>query len=268
MRFWRNVRSHAQQQMLYEDFLKTKGKWRQGVVWREVVQRHRGVTRGVRKWLTRKQLIEHFVDEETADAVIARKHEIQDLAGTEIREHPELPGLEQYLVLVEDEEVQEDENLMTDMFKCKDEGSASESESANMKEAFEKDVGQALKKLSDARSVMQKALEVLDVKNTDITKYLPFWMLSLEGFNRARDFRRALKPPVELAVAYRDFRQRLKANQVQCGQDALNQMFLTMESSGRYLSPSCHDLEKMFTLVQHVPVESFKGLQTENVRDE
>mmetsp|Transcript_33824 Transcript_33824/g.59946 ORF Transcript_33824/g.59946 Transcript_33824/m.59946 type:complete len:123 (+) Transcript_33824:59-427(+) len=26
--------------------------------------------------------------------------------------------------------------------------------------------------------------------------------------------------------------------------------------------------EKMFTLIQHVPVESFKGLQTENVRDE
>merc|ERR1740117_1452511 len=24
--------------------------------------------------------------------------------------------------------------------------------------------------------------------------------------------------------------------------------------------------EKMFTLVQHVPVESFKGLQTENVK--
>eukprot|EP00928_Gymnodinium_smaydae_P084152 TRINITY_DN673_c0_g1_i8.p3 TRINITY_DN673_c0_g1~~TRINITY_DN673_c0_g1_i8.p3 ORF type:complete len:120 (-),score=37.53 TRINITY_DN673_c0_g1_i8:50-409(-) len=26
--------------------------------------------------------------------------------------------------------------------------------------------------------------------------------------------------------------------------------------------------QKMFTLVQHVPVESFKGLQTENVRDD
>merc|ERR1719222_463206 len=26
--------------------------------------------------------------------------------------------------------------------------------------------------------------------------------------------------------------------------------------------------EKMFTLCQHVPVESFKGLQTETVRDE
>merc|ERR1719504_70762 len=26
--------------------------------------------------------------------------------------------------------------------------------------------------------------------------------------------------------------------------------------------------EKMFTLVQHVPVESFKGLQTENVRED
>merc|ERR1719314_15403 len=26
--------------------------------------------------------------------------------------------------------------------------------------------------------------------------------------------------------------------------------------------------QKMFTLVQHVPVESFKGLQTENVKDD
>merc|ERR1740136_494940 len=26
--------------------------------------------------------------------------------------------------------------------------------------------------------------------------------------------------------------------------------------------------QKMFTLIQHVPVESFKGLQTENVRDD
>merc|ERR1719450_688959 len=26
--------------------------------------------------------------------------------------------------------------------------------------------------------------------------------------------------------------------------------------------------EKMYTLVQHVPVESFKGLQTENVQEE
>ena len=32
-------------------------------------------------------------------------------------------GLEQYLVLTEDEEVQEEENLMTDMFRCKDGGS-------------------------------------------------------------------------------------------------------------------------------------------------
>merc|ERR1719449_362241 len=27
-------------------------------------------------------------------------------------------------------------------------------------------------------------------------------------------------------------------------------------------------MHKMFTLVQHVPVESFKGLQTENVKDD
>ena len=60
-------------------------------MWKEVVCRHRGTSRGVRKWLTRKQLIEHFGDESIADAVIERKRTIPEL-NQEIREHPELPG--------------------------------------------------------------------------------------------------------------------------------------------------------------------------------
>lgn len=39
-------------------------------------------------------------------------------------------GLEQYLVLTEDEEVQEEENLMSEMFSCRDSGSDSDSGSS------------------------------------------------------------------------------------------------------------------------------------------
>lgn len=40
-----------------------------------------------------------------------------------------MPGLKQYLVLTEDSEVQEEENLVTDMFKMRDSAAGSESES-------------------------------------------------------------------------------------------------------------------------------------------
>ena len=48
------------------------------------------------------------------------------------------PGLEQYLVLTEDEEVQEEENLMTDMFRCKDAGSSDEGTSSDESESSSK----------------------------------------------------------------------------------------------------------------------------------
>lgn len=77
---------------MYEDFLKTGGNWKKGLVWREVVRRHRGLSKGVRKWLTKEQLINHFEgDEQVANAIIKRKTEIPDLRK-EVRDHPELPG--------------------------------------------------------------------------------------------------------------------------------------------------------------------------------
>ncbi|CAK9032511.1 unnamed protein product, partial [Durusdinium trenchii] len=112
------------------DFLKTGGHWRKGLIWREVVKRHKGISRGVRKWLTRAQMISHFGDETTADAVITRKASLPELAD-EIRDHPELPGLKQYLILVEDEEVQEEEDLVTDLFRTQDAGSKSDSSSSS-----------------------------------------------------------------------------------------------------------------------------------------
>lgn len=72
--------------------MKTGGNWKKGIIWKEVVQKHKGTSRGVRKWLTRVQLIEHFGTKQVADAVIQRKVTTPDLAG-EVREHPELPGV-------------------------------------------------------------------------------------------------------------------------------------------------------------------------------
>ena len=71
--------------------MKHGGNWKNGLIWREVIKRHRGVSRGVKKWLTRAQLINHFGDKAIADAVIARKQQVADLQS-EIREHPNLPG--------------------------------------------------------------------------------------------------------------------------------------------------------------------------------
>ena len=80
-------------QALYEDFLKTGGDWKKGVIWREVIQKRTGKSRGVRKWLTRAQLITYFGDESVADGIIQRKNDTADLHD-EIRDHPELPGLD------------------------------------------------------------------------------------------------------------------------------------------------------------------------------
>ena len=77
--------------------MKHGGNWKKGLIWREVIKRHRGVSRGVRKWLTRAQLITHFGDAVIADAVIARKKEVVDLKN-EIRDHPNLPGWKLSLV--------------------------------------------------------------------------------------------------------------------------------------------------------------------------
>lgn len=80
-------------QALYEDFLMTGGDWKKGVIWREVIQKRTGKSRGVRKWLTRAQLITYFGDEGVADGIIQRKNDTADLHD-EIRDHPELPGLD------------------------------------------------------------------------------------------------------------------------------------------------------------------------------
>ncbi|CAE7532921.1 unnamed protein product [Symbiodinium microadriaticum] len=83
-------------------------------------------------WLTRAQLLQHFNDDaEIVDAVILRKETDPELRGKEIREHPECPGLKQYLVLADDSEYDESAVEISDLFQAEDYASDSDDDSSS-----------------------------------------------------------------------------------------------------------------------------------------
>lgn len=93
----------------------------------------------MRKWLTRKQLLEYF-DSEVVKAIIHRKVSDSDLCQTEVRGHPECSSLKQYLTLVEDEEEQVEESKITDMFKLRETQKADEDDEDESSEEAEQDL--------------------------------------------------------------------------------------------------------------------------------
>ncbi|CAE7693568.1 unnamed protein product [Symbiodinium necroappetens] len=98
---------------LYEDFLTSVGDWRNSMVYKCIKSTTRNGRRGIRRWLTRTQLNAHFTDPKIVDAIIVRKETDDYLAKTEIRDHPDCPGLTQYLVLVDEEHTDEDMDEIT-----------------------------------------------------------------------------------------------------------------------------------------------------------
>lgn len=77
---------------LYEDFLSIDGNWRNSMVYKTIKSINRTGRRGIRRWLTRSQLENHFQDSTIVDAIIVRKQSDEYLKKTEIREHPDCPG--------------------------------------------------------------------------------------------------------------------------------------------------------------------------------
>ncbi|CAE7367143.1 unnamed protein product [Symbiodinium sp. CCMP2592] len=106
---------------LYEDFVSTGGKWKNGIIYKTVTSKRKNSSLGCRKWLTRSQLLQHFDnDKDIVDAVILRKETDPELRQKEIREHPECPSLTQYLVLVDDAEYDESAVEISDLFQAED----------------------------------------------------------------------------------------------------------------------------------------------------
>ena len=61
------------------------------------------------------------------EAIIHRKLHDKALKSTEVRNHPECEKVQQFLVLIEDEEEQIDESRICDMFKLKETSKTEES---------------------------------------------------------------------------------------------------------------------------------------------
>ena len=61
---------------------------------------------------------QHF-DADIVEAIAHRKKSDPELALSEVRSHPEHDKLEQFLVLIEDEEEQVEENRVSDMFQLR-----------------------------------------------------------------------------------------------------------------------------------------------------
>ena len=77
---------------LYEDFLQTEGDWTKSMILKTIKSITRNGRRGIRRWQTRSQLINHFGDTKIVDSVIARKETDEHLRKTEMRKHPDCPG--------------------------------------------------------------------------------------------------------------------------------------------------------------------------------
>ncbi len=103
--------------MLYEDFWACGGDWKKSYIYRSITNTLENKRTGKRKWLTRKQMIPIFDNDETVvDGVILRKTSDQELRKSEVRQHPENPKVRQFLVLVEDEEEATETDKILDKF--------------------------------------------------------------------------------------------------------------------------------------------------------
>ncbi|CAK9093973.1 Uncharacterized protein SCF082_LOCUS44188, partial [Durusdinium trenchii] len=112
-----------QQSALYEDFWACGGEWTNSAIYKEITNSSENKKRGVRRWLTRTQMLPFFDnDPDIVDGIIARKLADEQLRESEVRDHPELPSVQQYLVLVQDEEEALECSRIADIFRLKDSG--------------------------------------------------------------------------------------------------------------------------------------------------
>ena len=79
---------------LYEDFCKTCGNWKEGLIMKQIRSSQRSGKKACRKWLTRKAMLKYFDnDSDTVDAIIFRKESDAKLMEEEVRQHPECPSV-------------------------------------------------------------------------------------------------------------------------------------------------------------------------------
>ena len=112
---------------------------------------------GKRKWLTKKQMLPFFDnDESIVDGIILRKTTDSELSTTEVREHPETGDVYQYLVLIEDEEKATESDKILDRFRMKqstgDQGDSDSAESDDDDDSSDDDDDEEATKAKGSKS--------------------------------------------------------------------------------------------------------------------
>ena len=67
-----------------------EGDWKKSTFYLNICQRNVSKKRGTRKWLTAKQM-DDIYGSEAAELIRIRKLDSEELRGSEVRAHPELP---------------------------------------------------------------------------------------------------------------------------------------------------------------------------------
>ena len=84
--------------VLYDAWATCSGNWSRSTFLEQVRDRHRTTKRGIRKWITAKEMDERFGHELGAE-VRNRKLLDPELCKREVRKHPELPDSEVWFIV-------------------------------------------------------------------------------------------------------------------------------------------------------------------------
>ncbi|CAE7201315.1 unnamed protein product [Symbiodinium sp. CCMP2456] len=153
---------------LYEDFVATGGNWKNGVIMKSIRRKRSSGSHACRKWLTRRQMLQYFDnDQKLVDSIIVRKESDPELLKSECRDHPECPGLTQYLVLVEDTEMAAESVEIDDLFQAEDSSASSSDESSKSDASSSSEDGEDEEKEA-ARKIGLEAKKVLNMLSSKI----------------------------------------------------------------------------------------------------
>merc|ERR1719230_1875398 len=110
--------------------------------------------------------------------------------------------------------------------------------------------------------------KTLDPVTRDYTVHLHKYLYGVSFKKRAPKAMRIIRKFASKVMRTQDVRMDVKLNKFIWSNGIRNVARRVRVRMTRKRNEDEDAKEKMFTLVQHVPVESFKGLQTENVRED
>ena len=103
--------------ILFDEWTKCDGKWSASKLIYQMRTTDRFRKTGSRRWMTEREIELKFQSAEIASDIVKYKEEC---CKNQIRDHPDCPGLQQYLITNFDEEVDERDEILESLFTVED----------------------------------------------------------------------------------------------------------------------------------------------------